>query len=175
MTYQATRARSQMVMGTILAVTLASILIPSAAQANVEIKDGNYVKEIRPSKVFPTAGLLTKDGKIVQVFISLPFRKRTGKLCTPFDPRTSPPHPKYIRFATIDKFKKKPDREGRFAIKLENMAGWDGFELTVKGKFRSSTSVSFSVFATRNGCSAKKQFDNAAFHEKIYTGPGWDK
>ncbi len=172
---QTTGARIKTARRTLLAVAAAVMLIPSTAHANVKIKDGNYVGEINPSKIYPTAALLTKDGKIVQAAIFLPFRNRKGKLCTPFPSTSSPPHPKHVGFATVDKIKKKPDGAGRFVIALKNMNGWDGSRLTVKGQFTSSTSVSFSVFVTRNGCSARRRFVNAAFHEKIYTGPGWDQ
>ncbi|MBK8293849.1 MAG: hypothetical protein IPK93_03380 [Solirubrobacterales bacterium] len=145
---------------TLIAVALAAVLIPgSMAEAKIKPKDGLYYDAT--SNKDPAYGYVsTKGGKIGAAGFSLRFKNKKGKGCVPNKFSADSAGNINLAFGTS---KAKPNRKGKFSVKVKKSPFFPGLKGTVSGKFKSAKKAMIKAKLKADGCTAKAKFKKAVY------------
>lgn len=133
------------------------------AEAKIKPKDGLYYDAT--SLKSPAYGYVTTmGGKVGAAGFSIKFKNKKGKGCVPDKFSSDIQGNVNVAFGTS---KAKPNRKGKFSVKVKKSPFFPGLKGTVSGKFKSRKKALIKVKLKADGCTAKAEFKKA-----VYTAGG---
>ncbi len=133
------------------------------AEAKIKPKDGLYYDAT--SLKDPSYGYVsTSGGKVGGAGFSIKFKNKKGKACVPKNFTAGEAGNIDVAFGTS---KAKPNRKGKFSVKVKKSPFFPGLKGTVNGKFKSTKKALIKAKLKADGCTAKAKFKKA-----VYTAGG---